>query len=182
MQQMRGDSFTAMPWKNGGGVTHEIVRDGDGDDFVWRISIADVNTSGPFSLYPRHRRVLCVIDGHGMALMGDKVTYDARRHCPISFEGSEALRGVLKDGPCRDFSLMYDPAHVEGSVAVLNGPATVLNGGKAGIRVGVYIISGVARCNQLTIAERDFVFLNDAADQLYLAAGAIAFHIVITPV
>ena len=42
-----------MPWRNGGGTTSEIVVEpGPGGRFHFRLSIADVEASGPFSGFP----------------------------------------------------------------------------------------------------------------------------------
>lgn len=56
--------FRAQPWKNGGGVTHEIVRwpapgaspASASDAFDVRISLADDRVAGPFSRFPGYRR------------------------------------------------------------------------------------------------------------------------------
>lgn len=49
-------SFRSQPWKNGGGVTHEIVRWPDVADHDVRISLADDRVPGPFSRFPGRRR------------------------------------------------------------------------------------------------------------------------------
>lgn len=60
-----------VPWKNGGGRTAEILASPAGaglDDFAWRISTAEVATSGPFSLFPGVQRCLTVIEGGSLRL------------------------------------------------------------------------------------------------------------------
>ena len=55
-----------VPWKNGGGVTREVAAFPDGagfDDFLWRISMAEVRADGPFSVFPGVDRVLAVLEG-----------------------------------------------------------------------------------------------------------------------
>ena len=55
-----------MPWKNGGGVTCEVAAwpPGTGSGgFDWRISIASVTRSGPFSVFPGVDRALAVLKG-----------------------------------------------------------------------------------------------------------------------
>ena len=50
-----------MPWKNGGGETAEIAVSPPGaalDDFDWRLSMARVETDGPFSAFPGIDRTL----------------------------------------------------------------------------------------------------------------------------
>jgi environmental stress-induced protein Ves len=49
-------TWRSQPWKNGGGVTHEILRAPDRDDFDLRISLAEVAAPGPFSRFPGYRR------------------------------------------------------------------------------------------------------------------------------
>jgi hypothetical protein len=49
LQIIRKSSFTAMPWKNGGGITHEAIPvPASSDPFRWRVSVAHVDASGPF--------------------------------------------------------------------------------------------------------------------------------------
>jgi hypothetical protein len=47
------EDYHLVPWKNGGGVTREVAacypQGGDGQDFLWRVSIATVAGNGPFS-------------------------------------------------------------------------------------------------------------------------------------
>ena len=48
-------SLRPAPWKNGGGSTTEIAvwPNGAGlDEFDWRISLATITQSGPFSFFP----------------------------------------------------------------------------------------------------------------------------------
>ncbi|MDW7461229.1 HutD family protein, partial [Klebsiella pneumoniae] len=49
----------------------EIARSQGEADFEWRISMADVTTSGPFSLFPNKQRIISVLDGQGMVLHVD---------------------------------------------------------------------------------------------------------------
>ena len=68
MKIIRRSEFKSMPWKNGGGATHEIARNGQSEKILWRLSIADVTQDGPFSLFEGLRRSLTVIAGNGMGL------------------------------------------------------------------------------------------------------------------
>ncbi len=56
----------AQPWKNGGGITREVaIFPGDAgmDDFLWRVSMADVTEPGPFSCFEGIDRHLTVLSG-----------------------------------------------------------------------------------------------------------------------
>ena len=63
--------LAASPWKNGGGTTQEIAcwPPGAGlESFSWRISIARIARSGPFSAFPGIDRVITLLDGAGVRL------------------------------------------------------------------------------------------------------------------
>ena len=53
--------LSPTPWKNGGGSTREIVCRPPGagmDSFEWRVSIATIAQSGPFSVFAGVDRVI----------------------------------------------------------------------------------------------------------------------------
>lgn len=99
-----------MPWKNGGGVTHEIAADPPGaslDDFAWRISMAEVAADGPFSRFDGIDRTLCLLDGAGIVLASPEwaATID-QATTPFAFAGEAAVDGRLLDGPILDLNVM----------------------------------------------------------------------------
>ncbi len=121
------DAARPMPWRNGGGTTTELAIDpadgGLGESFDWRVSIAEVRSSGPFSSFPGLRRLIALVEGEGMTLRFD----DGERHkldevmVPFGFDGGRALSGELVAGPVRDFNLIYDPSRVRASLWPLRG-------------------------------------------------------------
>ena len=50
------NAWRLQPWKNGRGVTSEVIRVPDADDYHLRISVAEVIESGPFSTFPGYTR------------------------------------------------------------------------------------------------------------------------------
>ncbi|MEG3173772.1 HutD family protein [Sphingomonas sp. ZB1N12] len=66
---LRADERVAQPWRNGGGLTREVAGN-PGDDFGWRISVAEIAESGPFSRFEDCDRTLVLLDG-GPATLGD---------------------------------------------------------------------------------------------------------------
>ncbi|HEV7980797.1 HutD family protein [Amycolatopsis sp.] len=68
---LRWADHVPVPWKNGGGVTREVA--GGFSDFGWRVSVADVSTSGPFSVFPGVDRTIMGVEGSGMVLSLDGV-------------------------------------------------------------------------------------------------------------
>ena len=104
------DSLPPMPWKNGGGTTREVLKSPASatiDTFNWRISLAAVATSGPFSLFPEIDRTMIVTDGQGIEL-DDKDERIALRRSdePFSFSGERPYRASLIDGPIADLNVM----------------------------------------------------------------------------
>lgn len=66
MHILRSAQHRRMPWKNGGGETLEIAIFPPGasvDNFSWRLSMARVDASGPFSLFSSTDRILAVLEG-----------------------------------------------------------------------------------------------------------------------
>jgi uncharacterized protein len=99
-------------WKNGGGVTHEIVVEPPGESaFVYRVSVAEVETDGPFSRFAGYDRHIMVIDGAGMTLdAGAHGRLELAPGAPVTFSGDWDVTGSLRAGPVRDFNLIVDRA------------------------------------------------------------------------
>ncbi len=111
-RHLRYADLKPTPWKSGGGVTREIAVGpdgaGSGDDFLWRLSIAEVATPGPFSVFPGVDRTLTVLEGAGIKLdfaEGDDLVIDVKWR-PASFDGGRACDGKLIGGPVTDFNVM----------------------------------------------------------------------------
>ncbi len=99
-----------MPWKNGGGVTHEIAACPEGagfDDIVWRLSMAEVASDGPFSPFRGIDRTLTLLEGAGIALdfQGGSILLNPGA-APLTFPGEAAVSGRLVDGPILDLNVM----------------------------------------------------------------------------
>lgn len=111
IELIRADQYTKMLWKNGAGFTLEIARSQGEADFDWRISMADVTTSGPFSLFPNKQRIISVLDGQGMVLHVDDLPAKTLNQGDIfAFHGESQVQSELVDGAIRDLNLIYDPA------------------------------------------------------------------------
>jgi uncharacterized protein len=105
---VRFAELPAVPWRNGGGVTREVVASGGSGrhGFDWRISIADVSQPGPFSMLPGVERVIIMVEGERMDLVVDGVVHVLRLHEPLSFEGASQTACSLPSGPTRDLNVM----------------------------------------------------------------------------
>ncbi len=98
-------------WRNGLGWTREIHahRDGPGDDWTWRLSIAEIECDAPFSAFPGVDRELVLLRGNGLRLRfedGETQLLEPP-HGRLRFAGERGLTGELVDGPTHDFNLMW---------------------------------------------------------------------------
>jgi environmental stress-induced protein Ves len=102
-------SCILMPWKNGGGSTAEIARHPQAEGpFIWRVSIAEVASSGPFSRFDGYDRHILMLKGNGMKLQAGAhgtLLLDTP-FTPQSFPGEWQIEGILTNGPVQDFNLM----------------------------------------------------------------------------
>ncbi|MBA4799511.1 MAG: HutD family protein [Rhizobiales bacterium] len=107
----RFDEHLKMPWKNGLGITREVISrpasDGSGG-FDWRISLATVGASGPFSVFLGIERTIAVLQGDGMQL-----TVDGRREpsllmasAPFAFSGDAEVQADCLGGETLDLNVM----------------------------------------------------------------------------
>jgi hypothetical protein len=107
---IRNEDLVRVPWKNGGGTTAEVAAfpEGSGfDTFGWRISMADVASDGPFSVFPGIDRTLIVVEGEGIELDVEGVAYPLDKASPkLSFSGDDSTTGRLLSGPIRDLNVM----------------------------------------------------------------------------
>lgn len=121
----------SQPWKNGLGSTRQIAAHPDGagiDDFVWRVSLADVDSAAPFSAFPGIDRQIALLNGNGftMTLDEDQVHALTTPFRPFAFAGEAKVTVVLADGPTRDFNLMVRRARASGDVQVWSEPGSYL--------------------------------------------------------
>jgi hypothetical protein len=127
---IRNEDLDRVPWKNGGGTTAEVAAFPEGSSFEtfgWRISMADVASDGPFSVFPDIDRTLIVVEGDGIELDVEGIAYRLDRASPkLSFSGDDSTTGRLLAGPIRDLNVMTRRGHfrhrtrfVESGVALL---------------------------------------------------------------
>ena len=100
----------ASPWKKGGGITREIATWPEGaglDAFDWRISMAEVNEAGGFSLFPEVDRTLIVLSGAlSLSFAGGKVAFLDPTSEPYAFPGDAPCHGAPLGGPVLDLNVM----------------------------------------------------------------------------
>ena len=111
MMQILGHSgYKRMPWKNGLGVTEEVMAHPPGSDiasFGWRLSIAHVGADGPFSVFTGIDRTIVLLNGDGLLLdLPDQTIELDRKGEPFAFSGDLEISSRNMGGPTIDLNIM----------------------------------------------------------------------------
>jgi environmental stress-induced protein Ves len=131
------EEVAPVPWRNGGGVTRELIAWPTPQDWDWRISVAEIEKDGPFSRFEGVDRWFAVLGGAGVRL-----TLDGRSHemtaqgAPIRFDGAQDCGCELIAGPTEDFNLMLKHGHTRARLLRVLGALDVEV--EPGTRVAVY--------------------------------------------
>lgn len=121
LQLISPNQWQTQAWKNGGGITHQLARSDDSLGMRWRVSIAEVASHGPFSLFEQTDRIIMLLQGNGFCLHGalaQPVVLDKALE-PFAFAGETEIGCTLIDGAVRDFNLMTRRSDVTASLQVL---------------------------------------------------------------
>ena len=146
---LHANEYKRVRWKNDGGWTTEIAREpGDAaSDFVWRISIADIESDGPFSSFPGVARELMLLAGSGIELDIDDAPplRLVERFQRVRFDGEARVECRLLSGPTRDFNVMTrrDAARAEVMGRPLVGSMVLFP--EAGVVWLAHLVSGAAK-------------------------------------
>ncbi len=111
MKILRAADYREVPWKNGGGLTREVFvqwNDTNHTRWDWRISMADVLASGPFSLFPGIDRSIAVLEGRGLrlALSHEPAVILDQSTPPFAFAGEAEVMCEAVHGPTLDLNVM----------------------------------------------------------------------------
>ncbi len=110
-QMIRLCDVKPTPWRNGGGVTRELLAWPQtrlsAQDWAWRASVAEVAQSGSFSSFPGVQRWFAVLSGDGVRLAVDRQMHELRNiDPPLCFDGEAQTGCELLGGATQDFNLM----------------------------------------------------------------------------
>jgi uncharacterized protein len=113
---LRESDYATVPWKNGGGLTREILKvPPDAAAFDWRLSLATIEQPGPFSAFDGYDRTLVLIRGAGVELdFGSQGRAVLRAPGQLAaFDGGWATSCTLSDGPSSDLNLIVSKSRAE---------------------------------------------------------------------
>lgn len=158
------NDYVEMPWRNGGGVTFEIARGpAAGAIFDWRLSLATIERSGPFSNFAGYQRAIAFVSGSGCILSGieaQPLILDAPGQFVI-FPGAAQVTSDLIAGPCCDFNLMVrEPGSIL-SVRYLHATAGEGDPLAANHHNAVFCLGGTWECVNAVDGQRIPMQLSD---------------------
>jgi len=111
IEVIRFDEVPATPWKNGLGTTKQLAvfpPDSNASAFEWRVSIAHLRGTAPFSEFPGIERCLAMLEGEVTLLRESQphVTLTPAS-TPVTFSGVEKIIGRVESQSALDLNLMY---------------------------------------------------------------------------
>jgi uncharacterized protein len=119
---LRESDYTTVPWKNGGGLTREILKAPlDAPSFDWRLSLATIESPGPFSAFEGCDRTLVLVRGAGVELdfgSHGRATLRAPGQL-VAFDGAWETSCTLIDGPSSDLNLIVARARAQAQAHML---------------------------------------------------------------
>lgn len=92
-------AWRTQPWKNGGGITHEIWRTPEHGDYDVRVSLAEVTQSGPFSQFPGYRRWSFLVGAAPIVLVHWHASELRTPGDHVELTGAAAIEAELPAGP-----------------------------------------------------------------------------------
>jgi uncharacterized protein len=121
-QRVHLNDVAASPWRNGGGVTRELLAWPDAQDWMWRLSVADVAHSGLFSHFAGVQRWFSVLGPGAVHLtVGEQAHLLNRHSAPLCFDGETPTDCALLEGATQDFNLMVRQPQVSARMTRVSG-------------------------------------------------------------
>jgi hypothetical protein len=186
IQTIDPTAWRAQPWRNGAGVTHELVRWPEAEPFAVRISVADVTAPAPFSAFAGYRRWLYLLEGGPVTLaLEDGEVVLAEAGDGLAFAGTARVAATAVVRPSRDLNFMVSeslPARVEllrgaGRRELTSAAAAVF--AIAGDVAAAAVDAGTDGGELRPLVRHGCVWCSDGGIAVELAAGAIAAVLVI---
>ena len=155
MRILRAADCTALPWKNGLGVSRVIASDPPGagyDKVDWQVGITDIGIDCPFSSLPGMDRQFMLLEGEGVELHCIDVVsgVDVRRRVdapfvPFAFRGDWQTMCRLLGDPVQVFNVMTRRSHAEARISQLRWSGALFLEQKPGESVVAVLLAGAAQ-------------------------------------
>lgn len=159
----------AAPWKNGGGFTREVAAFPPAcglSAFQWRISIAEIHKSGPFSCFPGIDRIIAIMDGELRLSFESHAVTLSESDAPLLFSGDAPLAGAPLNGPACALNLMVRRGAARATLR-RNGPgAARLEAGASSVIVARNGAMIQANGAPIVLGAHDAAIFHNVADRV----------------
>lgn len=173
LTHLSAPSYKVVPWKNGTGSTTELViRPAQASmqtGFDWRISLAQVPRSGPFSTFAGYDRTIMLLTGDPMQLVHESHgEHRLESMQAYAFSGAWATTGILTGEPVEDFNVMVQEGFGRASLTVCRGDdKTLWKQAPAAIRF-IWAFRGAARLEfpdqKIDLTEQNSLLIEDGLE------------------
>ena len=163
LRVLRADDHVRMAWANGGGTTYQVMTSPEGADlatFDWRVSLADVESGGPFSSFPGIDRILLLTEGAGMQLVVDGVLVPLARLDVARFAGEATTSATLTSGPTRDLNVMTRRGRCTAELDLLVVRDEVAVAPTTGSTSLLVVVDGQVRADEVRLWGHDVVVVD----------------------
>lgn len=168
---IRAASGMRMPWKNGAGWTTVIAvwpESAGDEDFGWRLSIAEIERSQPYSIFPGVDRRQLLLSGPGLVLTGSGERHLLAAPYDVAGFSGDSVLTCEPAGPCRVLNVMTRRGIVDAEISILRGSVAVSAG--SGYLV-LYVTAGEYRLSASDVEGHQVL---GAADALIVEGAEIA--------
>ena len=122
---LRHETYDRKPWNNGGGMTQDIwlwPEAASQDGFDIRLSLASIDTQGPFSAFREIDRTITLVGGNPFVLVFDgDYEHQVDYLKPFSFDSVQTPSSRLNGGSASAFNVMTRRGRWSHKVSVVQG-------------------------------------------------------------
>jgi len=146
LQVLKPSDYKAVPWKNGGGVTNDVLllpKGATQDNFDIRLSLAPIVTEGAFSAFPGIDRHITLLSHEGLSLAFGNDVRPLKRLEPMYFDSALQPVSKLANGAVRVFNIMTRRGRWNAQVMPATGANEPLLAAPDGGLVVLHAVTGV---------------------------------------
>lgn len=127
-----------QPWRNGRGITRSLFDDADPQGrWRWRISIAEITGTQPYSAYPGIRRAQVALGPGGVDLTINDRTVRLEPEAIVVFEGEDDVAATPTEVGFLDLNVMTRRDACSAQVEIIQGPVVAAVEGETVILVAL---------------------------------------------
>jgi len=183
LEVLRAAERTAVPWKNGGGLTYEVAVSPAGSDltgFDWRVSIAEIRTAGPFSRFEGVDRRMAVLDGRlSLAIDGRPAVTLTPESDPVAFPGEVPVVAEPLGAPVTDLNVMTRRSRCAARLTHWSASESVLEPhAHTTLLVALTELRVVDGGRKLSLSSLDALRIDGAGCTITAPSGPAAFHLI----